>query len=162
MLEKERREKIIELIEQVLPLLTQYEREIFEMYVLEGRTFEYIGSQLGKNKSTICRKLDNLHKLIAERCGDMDSLLELRNYIVDNPSTLEAKVASISLGWNTERLSKSCVGYRWGITRGRKEYKPIYKCLIDTYTDAICSMCGVRCNNSVNKERLSEKYCEAV
>lgn len=150
------------LIERVLPLLTEYERNIFEMYVLEGKSFEYIGNQLGKNKSTICRKLDSLHRHIFNKCYEMDKLYELRDYIKDNPSTLEANTASHYLGWNTERLSKSCVGYRWGITRGYKEYKPIYKCLIHTYTDAICSMCGVRCNNSVNKERLSEECREAV
>lgn len=150
------------LIERVLPLLTPYEKAIFEMYVLEGKSFEYIGKQLGKNKSTICRKVDSLHRHIFNRCWEMEELYELRDYIKDNPSKLEANTASHHLGWNTERLSKSCVGYRWGITRGRKEYKPIYKCLIHTYTDALCSMCGVRCDNPTNKERLDAANRKAV
>lgn len=150
------------LIEQVLPLLTPYEKAIFEMYVLEGMTFEYIGNVLGKNRSTICRKIDGMAKVIAERCENMDYLLELRDYIIDNPSKFEANTASHHLGWNTERLSKSCIGYRWGITRGRKEYKPIYKCLIHTYTDALCSMCGIKCDNPTNKERLDAANRKAV
>lgn len=125
------------------------------MYVLEGRTFEDIGKTLGKDESTIRRKLDNIHKFIAKRVHDKETLTELKEYILDNPSLKEASTPNNALGWMCERLPKHCVGYKWGITRGRKEWKPVYKCMMHTYTDAICTLCGVRCTNPINKERIN-------
>lgn len=162
MLERERREKIIDLIEQVLPLLDDYEKAIFELYVLGGKTFEETGRELSRHKSSIYRKVMNMNRKIRKCCEDFDTLVELRAYIVDNPSTKEAKPAVHHLGWNTERLSKYCTGAKWGKVCGYFEYKPTYKCLIDTYTDAVCTLCGVRCHNSVNKERWYEANREAV
>lgn len=143
-------------------MLDGYERAIFEGYVLEGKTFEDISIDLNRNKSSIYRKVMSMNRKIKKRCVDFDMLLELRAYILDNPSTLEAKPAKTHLGWNTDRFSKSCTGARWGLCSGYKVYKPTYECVIDTYTDAICTLCGIRCHNQVNKERLSEENSRAV
>mgnify|MGYP000107945010 CR=1 FL=1 len=161
-LECERRKVILYFVEKVLSVLTKYERKLFELYVFDGLTYQEIGDAVGKSKQTVWLNLTRLKNKIIKRIDNEEELSLLRQYITDNPSLLEASTPKEHLGWTIDRLPKTCVGYRWGKTMGKQEWKPIYKCTICEYTDGICTLCGTKCKSRENKRRMNESNSKTV
>jgi len=70
-------------------------------------------------------------------------------------STEEISTPQHEIGWLSDMYMKMNNGGHWKYDKGRNQniYKSDSKCVMDTYTTAICSQCGGKCTNPVMQER---------
>lgn len=178
LVEKEKRQEIVQMIKLVLSKLSPKEREIFYMYCIDKMTFEQIGEhvvgeykKLLKNASGYKSKKTEENKRIAltkigikelqritakikQKCTPVSNTL-CKDLLLPNESMEEASTPKHHIGWLGTRLMKVNNGGYWSYNKHRdtKEYKSKHKCAIDTYTEGICSQCGIKCTNKEMKPR---------
>ena len=155
MIQKEERQIIVDILMKALEYLKGNDKKILEMFVIDGWNQYEIARQLNISQPAVSQRLQKIPKML-ENCLSPRYYILCKELLLDNPSVKEATTPKEHIGWLCSRLQKVNDGGYWGYNSHRKtnEYKTKYKCIIDTYIDALCSQCGTRCSNKIMKERI--------
>ena len=179
LVQRESRKEAIELIRFAMENLSQEDKDIIEMYVIERMTYEQIGYLLGYHKSNILRKLakipHKLEKIYNKHATNPEfNLYNIENIPFDELKGLlfyrtpKIRFGQVSLGFPMDFLRKQFKRAGWckhksGAKAGLTEYTTTYQCKIRQYLaesfheeegETKCNLC-YRCRRIEKNNKIS-------
>jgi predicted DNA-binding protein YlxM (UPF0122 family) len=154
-IEKESRMEILEALRLICNMLRGTDREIFIMYVIEGKTVEEIGYRFEVSHQAISKRLAKIRKNISrfiEKNGCKIPFFDNYSEGIKLVQEKEFEAGSpTGCGFPFEFLSKVNAGGYWGVTKGKPIYLSRTECklqdyFIDSFHDnkTTCNYCGGR------------------
>jgi len=145
LLEKERRETIVNLMKRVMKVLGKRDRKVLWLYI-KGYTQSDIGNHIGITQQAVEKRLKNIPKKLRKKLSQ-HYLTLTKAYLLDNPSVKEAGTPREYLGWPCSFSQKIAVEGTWKYLNGYKRWKTQTECRMLQYLpkNTSCCFCGIKC-----------------
>lgn len=162
-IEKETQEEIMQFFCWLREAIGDKDWELLTQYVVEHKSFQKIGDEIGITRQGVYARFENVKKkinsLLEYYPGDKEIVKEA---LLPPSSTLDAQ-SPTHLGYPHEFLQNINVGGHWGKKRntGNKVFISDTRCLIPEYlaksfgcSDVVCTLCdgGKRCRRFPKKK----------
>ena len=138
-IQKEERQAIVNIVMQSIEILKGNDKQILEMYVIDGWNQCEIAKQIGISQPAVNKRLQKIPTII-EKWLLSDTLYYCKELLCDKPSMKEAKTPQYHIGWLVNRLQKINNGGHWTDKRKaiqqhkQQEYVSESKCEIPATT----------------------------
>ena len=155
-LEKERRGLLVQLMKDVMLILSKRNRKILWLYI-KGYTQKQIAEKVGITQPAICQRLNKIPAIVKKRLSPHHIIL-LKEYLLDNPSRTKSGTPKELLGWPVIFLQHVGIEGQWGTIRGKQVYKSKTECRMIEYLKCgfheddlpKCCLCGKKCTRTEN------------
>lgn len=129
-IEMERRKKVAELLQIVLPTLNEKDLTIFWKFGVEGKSQNVIAKEIGMAQPTVWYRIEKMYERIAEITTI--NIAEWADFLLPPQSDLEAGSPE-SMGYPYEFAREQNDGGRWGIKDGYRRWISKSKCTMPEY-----------------------------
>jgi predicted DNA-binding protein YlxM (UPF0122 family) len=155
LVEIESRKEIVQILYLICNMLRDKDREVFIMYVIEGKTIDEIGNRLEISHQAVSKRMAKIRKNIAkfiEKNGCKIPFFDNYNEGIKIVQEKEFEAGSpTGCGFPFELLSKVNAGGYWGKTKGKDIWLSRTVCKLpemfaESFGDnlTICTYCGRR------------------